>query len=862
MVAPKPYGLHIKNGEPSQRDLDFIAATVHRFSSYKANAQLHALKKVYTLPDGGVAIISDAADIFKVIVDKHEVQQPHLETNGFAKDYIPMFYSGVITRARLRGDELVTVKLTEQCRHRLKNATGNEVPKDVALDRLSIDQNQKFPEFVSPGSILSSIRITQYAGQNHAWYSGAMAQVMQLVGGYGKQNINALPDTPIERAQILLPEKVRESIWEKYQNVRLPGYEGVPPSSGQFQYDYKWRKTHAVSFDSVGKPWLVEVSDAVWVMPLPIVPMTADPKFREYVEEELRDQELVKILETFGAMPSGEGFPSDRQDFNSWVRAGVIIKVCEVADFRSQIPMFDACGWSFNMRGVSAYNTGYRYDETTGLIYCSTYKLSLSLGASDHYYGTEAKNIRSSNLNSEDQDRLASYMAQLFAQLSIMADGARKNALAYKLRHIEPGEIIERAGSSNFEAEIDYWDNYESKPIAVHGGNLSKVYGGYLYHPSAKKSQPQIKFPNIQMGYCESFDFTPLTKDWLVACDTIMYAYFDEDTLKVVKYFYEPATWFGEIDTDFEECMMVGKWYKNTTTGELTIQGNFYTSDIDDRAEVAPQISEQTIEGRDAGYDSKPFFSFDDFFWRPGTLWRNRYYTHLSKETITKGTKKNIGVLIPFFNRFTVLHAFEETYTSQTYRESYQLNSVQDPYSYRYWTNDWIWAWNGGLSVQKGSPYPQNGNPVWVEIENYNPTPCSDFADNGPWIPGLPADYTWLIHPERSKWQHSGGGGKPSINEYSKTEDRPGKNDGGHLKWVTGNWVKRIRNVRPDGHYFWPSPDEFGFTMYRSSSKVSFGNTEYVNISEVNNMNVRFNFGGCSLVNSKADYHFIGVINE
>ncbi|WP_168377786.1 hypothetical protein [Acinetobacter cumulans] len=861
MVAPKPYGLHVKNGEPTQRDLDFIASVVHRFSSYKANAQLHALKKVYTLPDGGVAIISDAADIFKVIVDKHEFQQPHLESNGFAKDYIPMFYSGVITRARLNGDELVAVKLTEQCRRRLKNATGNEVPKDVVLDRLTVDQNQEFPEFISSGSILSSIRITQYAGQNHAWYSGAMAQVMQLVGGYGKQNINALPDTPIERAQILLPEKVRESIWEKYQNVRLPGYEGVPPSSGQFQYDYKWRKTHAVSFDSVGKPWLVEVSDAVWVMPLPIVPMTADSKFREYVEEELQDQELIKILETFGAMPSGEGFPSDRQDFNSWVRAGVIIKVCEVADFRSQIPMFDECGWSFNMRGISAYNTGYRYDETTGLIYCSTYKLSLSLGASAHYYGTEARDIRNSNLSSEDQDRLAAYMAQLFAQLSVMADGARKNAIAYKLRHIKPGEILERAGSANVEVEIDYWDNYQAKPIAIHTGNVSKVYGGYLYHPNQKQAQPQIKFPNYQMGYCESFDFTPLEKGWMVACDTIMYAYYDRDSLKVVKYFYEGQSYAKEIDTDYEQVMTVGKWYWNETEGLTSLVGNFYTTDIDERDEVSPQLTETTVEGRDAGFDSKPFFSFDNFFWRPGSLWRNRYFTHLTKTTVTYGSSLGVAVLIPGFNRFTVLHAKEQGYQRKKYSESLALKHVRDPYSYRYWTNHPIWAWIGGLEKATGNPYPTKGNPVWVEIENYEPSELNNFADQGPWIPALPADYGWLIHPDANEWLHSGGGGPPKVNTYSDSREEPASS-GGNLKWVVWDNVRQLKNVRPDPMYFVMSPDEYGFTIYRSSSRVSFGDAEYVNISESNEMGMRAALGTCSLVDSKSDYHFIGVINE
>ena len=62
--------------------------------------------------------------------------------------------------------------------------------------------------------------------------------------------------------------------------------------------------------------------------------------------------------------------------------------------------------------------------------------------------------------------------------------------------------------------------------------------------------------------------------------------------------------------------------------------------------------------------------------------------------------------------------------------------------------------------------------------------------------------------------------------------------------------------------YFVMSPDQYGFTIYRSSSRVSFGDTEYVNISESNEMGIRAALGTCSLVDSKSDYHFIGVINE
>lgn len=859
MVSPKPYGLHVKNGELTQRDMQFISSIIHRFLSYKHGAELENLKLVYDLPDGGYFIIQEQADIFRVIADK-KLSEHQIIRDGLVKMYIPMFFSGVILKSVIRGEEKVQLKITEQCRLRISHATNSNVNKEISLQRFNIEAHRKFPEFMSDPT--SEFIKTQYAGQNPGWYSGSMAKVVQFVGGYGRQDFKSLPDDSIERIQFKIPDSLVKVFFEKYHDVRLSGYSGVPNDDGAFRYDYKAKKTHGISFDSDGKPWLIEVSDKVWAMPLPIVPLTADPKFHVYAQEVLNDSELNQILETFGAMPSGESFPDDKDDFQRWVRAGVIIEVCDLNDFHNNLAMYPECGWSFNDNGMMAYNTAYHYDETTGLIYCSTYKLNLTLNASSSYYGVQAVQIKDDNLSSYELKILGEYLRNL--NLAMATGTIRTNAILYKIRRAGTQAVLDRAKNfiTNFENESFYWDDYIAEPIAKHSGNVTKVYGGYLYHPAKYEAQPQIKFPNYQMGYCESFDFTPLTKDWMVACDTIMFAYFDNNSLKVIKYFYEGQTYQKEIDSNYEECMTVGKWYQNSTEGVTSIIGHFYTSDIDDRGEVSPVETQTTIEGRDAGYDTKPFFEFDAFFWRPGTLWRNRYYTHLTKTTTTRGSSLNIGVLIPMFQRSSVLHAFTESYGSKSYSESFQMKSVRDPYSYRYWTNDWIWAWNGGLSIQKGTPYPQNGNPVWVEIENYNPTLCSDFADQGPWIPSLPTDYTWLIHPDRAKWQHGGGGGAPKINSYSRTSSIPPKNDSGNLKWLSFNKTIQVKTTKPDSHYFLPSPDEYGFTMYRDGCRVFIGQTEYGNISEYNDHGVRKFSGYCSLVDNKSAYHFIGVINE
>lgn len=105
-----------------------------------------------------------------------------------------------------------------------------------------------------PGSVFT---YTQYVAQRPTWYSGAMAEVMQIVGGYGRQDLGELPDDKLERARLMLPEQVMAKIRTQMRNVRLPGYTGLPDKKGQFRYDYKFHNTNAVAFDTSNKPWLL-----------------------------------------------------------------------------------------------------------------------------------------------------------------------------------------------------------------------------------------------------------------------------------------------------------------------------------------------------------------------------------------------------------------------------------------------------------------------------------------------------------------------------------------------------------------------------------------------------------------------------
>lgn len=857
MTGPIPYGLHVISGELTDNDTDRIVSEIHRFLTYKEAAQLENLKQVYDLPDGGYFIIQHVGGLFRIIADKQEPEKFKFINDGLVKTFIPMFFSGVVEKATVREGEKVKIKLTEQCCRRLGLQLDRNIPKDIELERFTIEQSNRFPEFIDNNE--TKFKRTQYLAHNPGWYSGTMAKLHQFAGGYGIQDFEELPDNDIERIQMRLPDRLIALFQDKYRDVRLPGYSGLPDKRGEFQYDYKWSKTHAVAFDNENKPWLIQVTTKVYAMPLPIIPVTADSDFHEYIEE-LGDPELLEVLETFGAFPSGESFPDDSEEFRQWVRAGVIIEICDTADFTSHMAMFSGCGWSFNGTGHIGYNTGWKYDHQ-GLIECSTFRMQLDLQATDKHYGTDKVDLANDDLSNAQRSDISRYLSKLLSSLGVETSLAR--SMRYKIRHITQTDILARVSnlSDDMSSEISYWDNYVCEPIAKHKGKVIKNYTGKLYHHAKPKLQPQIKFPEFAMNMCISFDFSPAEPGVYADCDTIMYAYFDDDTLKVVKYFYTARNFAKSVDTNYEQYMTVGSWHLTETTGKSSISGNFYLTDIDDRDEVSPTVTHTTIKGVDKGYDTQPHFAFLHLGAMQGDLWRNRYFTHLSKSETIRDKNIELAILVPMFNRNCALHANRVTGGNKTNSESLDMQYVQDPYSYKYWTYDPVFAWNTPLPKQTGKPYPKNGNPVWVEIQNYAPTAWSDFADQGPWITNMPADYGWLIHPDSNVWNYSGGGGPPKVKEYSNTATTPIEKTG-NLKWVVNDLIITLSTKVPDNQYFLPSPDEYGNSMSRSGSKVFLGQTNYANISETNDAGFWKYTGFTSLVNHSRAYHFIGVINE
>lgn len=856
MHQPRPYGLNAVGGELTDEDSAAIELLSRRLTNLKDLSGVSSLRMVRSLPDGGYVIAQDMGGTFRVITHK-PVSGRREDFDGVATSDIPMLFSGVVTSAILRPGQGLGMKLTEQTRRRLSGYGAESMPaKDVSLQRFAIPYHTMVSELAP--SIPTQLLYTQYAAQRPSWYTGAMAEIMQIVGGYGIQDLDSLPENPIERANMIIPEGVMRKIRLDIGNVRLPGYTGIPDKEGKFQYDYKFHNTNGVGFDTSGNPWLLRISaEGVFAMPLPMIPATTTQAFREYIQDS-GDSEIEDILDRFGGLPSGETFPIYASDFEAWRRAGVIIKVCETADFYNHIMYSSACGWALNSKGLEGYNTCYDYYDDEGLGYGLTYKLKLNLSPANN----NGKLPQSFDLEDDDEARaLDAYLSGVY---QLLGDSPNHLAIKYKIRRVPVQQILSRAGNVGAN-EVDYWDRLELDPIARHTGSVSEIGRGYLYHGASFEFQPQIKFPEPFLGGCVSHDFLPLDngryRNSYPNSDTIMFCYYVDDELKTIKYFREERDYAREVVSDFEECMIVGSWSRTVTYGSSSLVGNFYMTDVDDRRTMAPIVETTEVVGRDLGYDHTPYFSFSAFSSMCGQIWRNRYYSIETKSQRTEGQSMRIGVCIPYLTRSAALYAYEERTTGSERREGAEGRAMRDPNQYFFWTYDEIFHWVGcyGTSIAKSRPYPKDGSPNWVEfLEGGISGPCSDFADQGEWIE-IPADYTWLIHPEANVWHFNGGGGPPSFQSYSNVTFGDSTHEGNLQVSIVSNIEEIHRNI-PDTMYFMGSPDEYLGVFYRDACKIEFGQMEYASVSEGGELRRRWGYTG--LATHKSAHHFFGVINE
>lgn len=880
MHQPLPYGQFDGGEALSPEDVAAVNRHMKQIANFQAISDVDSVRMVRALPSGASLVVLDMGGIRKAIVSPPPKAGATVEHEGPGTVHVrvPMLFSGVVKTPVVEPSSAPRLALTATCQRRLNAYGEGAAASQVSLHRFAIEYGPLHQEFKPPNA---RKLYTQYGQLLPGWFSGRMAALVQIAGGYGRHDFERLPQSRLERVTMELPDEVTKAIAQQLKMADssrggpgplLPGCQGWPVPSGEIQFDYKFKQTHGVSFGADGWPWLVRVSPAgVYAMPLPLVPATTTPAFREYVES-ASDTELQWILDVFKGMPSGEGFPSEPQAFEAWRRAGVIIKVCDAGGFYQNSGYSSAMGWSFSAGGGSAVNTCWGWGDD-GLQRGRTFMLSVRLGALKDGGRLDFNEIEMP-ADPIQASRLRGYLHRMSQRLGNSSKG---RAIRYKLCRADVRELLARASNAqpDMAEEVDYWDAMEAQPIAACSGGIRKTAEGIVWAPGNPKSHPQIKFPEPVSNPkgCLSHDFGRLEgyppPKKAPRCDTIMHAYFIGDDLKVCKYFRDDRTWKQEEENNFDECMQVGSWRQVITQGSTSLMGHFHTSDFDERKAAAETTTVTEIVGKDLGYDSVPNFAFDHFFSMTGTMWRNRYFQHDIHTEVSDGYGLAAALCVPFLARHSVLHAFKEWTSGGRVTDSRAVYYTRDPNTYRYFTYHSIWAWVGGdasgnmAHAPKVTPYPKDGNPVWVTGYNYHPSRCSGFADQGDWVGGLPADYTWLIHPDSNTWQHSGGGGRPTVKNFVRTRQRE-LEEKGALHISLDPAPQAIHKKVPRKGYFEKSPTEHGDVFYVDAARCHAGRTRYSSCSEQDpdSPGARKCWGFSRHANPKQIPRFIGVIHE
>lgn len=862
MHQGRPYGLHVIGGKLTDRDEAFVSVTAKRFSNLKDLASIDSSRMVYDLPDGGYIVVQDMGGNFRIIAHKSDKALPTI-IDGMATDYIPMMYSGVVLGATPFQTDGVPLRLTETTRRRLIDYDPNiEKPnKEIALHRFRIEYDYKFKYFEPPYKGIRTF--TQYHKLRATWYSGAMSEVVQIIGGYGTQDTETLPDELLERKTLKLPLDVTKSVRSYIANQRLPAYTGSPEFEGKYKYEYRHALSNAVSFDDAGKPWLLQIDPrGVYAMPLPLIPATTAPAFREYMTE-VGDDEILHVLDRFGGMPSGELFPTG-DDFQAWYRAGVIIKICSTTEFYKHSSFYIACGWSFNSKGDEGFNSGWSY-AASGMRYAYGFKMRLRLGAAaDNGWTLNAKRI-----DGDDAVILNNYIGSLFRQLT--SNEHRERAIRYKVMRTPTDKLLAHAKA---EDGIDYWENLISKPIALHEGNVSQVSSGPMYWGSPNPlSFGALKFPEFTGQGCESFDMTmPDYKGSAVQCDTVVWGCYINDQLTVIKFFLDERVFTQVEESDFEKIMIIGDWKKTQTGKTSGIEGYLYTSDFDDRDESSDSVSTTKVQGRDLGYGN-PLFLTPPLTQMWGGLGRSRYYSFKTEVETISGTHRRIATCVPSLTRDCMLYAYTESADSKSNSEKMERRSVADPQSYPIWTYDPIFHWIGMSKEAKGEPIPKEGEYAYAVWKDPVFDEYSWFAASGNWfdVNGYKDVSSPVARYTRRGEDHPAGGvviggEAPQLDVYQWDKTEYGINKGRVDISITVKGAGNIHKKVPSAFYYDFSPADGGggslVYFYRDATWITAGEQRYTNIDEKKDNGLRAYWGSSRLVDHKSAHCFIGVINE
>jgi hypothetical protein len=861
--------------EAALRSLDFADSCGKVVTGLKTNLGIDRMARSFEAPDGSQIYVIDYEFIKRIHIippgtsistsdETTEVELPEERTVGVA-DYV----SGAVMSTVIDTEELFlpgddpdedpperqvirNLRITER--------TQERIPYDMARHKLAV---QEHPIFTPITSGSDSNIYSQHRVLRSGFYTGAMRPLIQVLLGVGR-----------------VKSETYEERWVKANNKALltgedlgSGTEDMRSAFGLFEskdkeedelfklqitYDYRWNRTHGISWGADGKAYLVEIGQrGVLVRPLPVDPISTTKKGRERYEAlypELFDETGMEdhggsFFDLFGGFPTGATMATGTEQLEDYVRAGEIVRALdasEMSEVYSKSPYSSAMGWAFHPRGREAHNTCYGYAEN-GVKEGYHYAVTIDISAVEDRPPEEGASaviaqLGLSGVNARKALRMTSAQAQqilwiqdgeaareAFDALTVTPD-VRVNA---RLRVIKkgflfyPGPLVPNVQPQPIYGVVGI--SMVAQPVGTSSGG-----NGWTGHPQIKFAEPLLPGSPLL-----SADFTAegVSADKGPRCDTPVFVCFKGSSLTVVNYSwrFQPPGAREDIDTR-QPCQFDGTWQSGHNTEGARTHGNFYSNDVDWREDIFTEGGHlSTTTG--TFITKLPFLSFCAFFAMHSVSSWEYWYSFESSWRSTGSRSLGISVAVPANDRSIYLIAKMTNANDVREGSSYSAPSVMGHGSGRApgVVYNFVFHWTGvcRLSPPDGGPITcelrEHGSPFQVESCWQDSISVADtpYSPCGTGVFALSARYGEV--PTGESWSRTSDpsrevgceirlyGGTHISGKVTKKEFKEGKDPEG-----AGGMVD-FYSLGMSSWWWKPSPDKEGNMAYMRVNINDFG---------------------------------------
>lgn len=575
----------------AEAGLPYARACANVVTSIKKTLGISRMNRSFESEDGTQVYVVDQE--FQRVIhivppiesDDFESDTPEWFEHWSATAGIPDYVSGAVIdsvieqeKVRLPGDapdgEPPTYPMVREFRSTTK--TADRVPMNMARHKLAVESNAAF----TWGSALRS----QHHDIKAGLYTGAMRPLVQVLLGVGHVRPETyeqrwMAENPLARPPIAFDVDEDGNLADGTERPEsafgLGGTDSPQQYNPQITLDYRFNRTHGISWGQDGRAYIVEIGRrGVHVMPLQVDPISRTDAGRNryrHLFPELFDSGWSQeypgetFFDAFGGFPIGTPPPMGAAALDRLVRAGEVVEALSREDME---PFYDnqqyssVTGWAFHPNGSIAHNTCHGVSDTGDRI---GYHFAVPI-----------------HISAETATDPSEHAMALIARFELTGVDRRK---ALRMTQEQAQNVMD---VENNEAARELFDSESVAAQFQVQASLREMRRGGIYHPAHFFYQPQIKFPEPLVGGVLSFDFTSNVS--LAMCDTPLYVFFRGSVLTVINYSLPmPHGGEGFSENTREPCQFIGSWENIQFHSRPTVLGNFYTTDADFRELVGQE---------------------------------------------------------------------------------------------------------------------------------------------------------------------------------------------------------------------------------------------------------------------------------